>query len=320
MGNKNIYERFIWFDQKVKSRGYPNATSLSKEFEISIKTSQRDIEFMRDRLNCPMVYDKSKKGYYYADDTFSLPMVYLSSEELLSLLIAKKMLQDISSGSVAREISSAVDKITCILKKYLVSADVINGGISFQLIEYSPAPEETFKAVLASCIKRRSLTFIYFSPLRNEKTIRTVDPYHLLNYMGTWHLIAYCHERKDLRNFVLARMSDVRLLDDTFTIPKSLDANAYLQSAFGIFKGRQTKQIILRFSPDISKWIAGQVWHRDQKVRRLRDGSLELCFPVANFAEIKMEILKYGSGVEVIRPKVLRDLIREEAKKIARIY
>jgi predicted DNA-binding transcriptional regulator YafY len=51
-----------------------------------------------------------------------------------------------------------------------------------------------------------------------------------------------------------------------------------------------------------------------------KDGSLELSFPVASFAEIMMEILKQGSGVEVIRPKALRDIIKEEAKKIARIY
>jgi predicted DNA-binding transcriptional regulator YafY len=51
-----------------------------------------------------------------------------------------------------------------------------------------------------------------------------------------------------------------------------------------------------------------------------KDGFLDFSFPVASFAEIMMEILKHGSGVEVIRPKALRDLIREEAKKIAGIY
>ena len=49
MGSKNIYERFIWFDSKTKNKKYPNATSLANQFEISLKTAQRDIEFMRDR-------------------------------------------------------------------------------------------------------------------------------------------------------------------------------------------------------------------------------------------------------------------------------
>ncbi len=49
MGSKNVYERFTWFDNKVKAQKYPNATALSRQFEISLKIAQRDIEFMRDR-------------------------------------------------------------------------------------------------------------------------------------------------------------------------------------------------------------------------------------------------------------------------------
>jgi hypothetical protein len=50
MGIKNIYERFIWFDDQVKLKKYPNATSLPKRLEVSLKTAQRDVKFIRDRL------------------------------------------------------------------------------------------------------------------------------------------------------------------------------------------------------------------------------------------------------------------------------
>jgi len=320
MGSKNIYERFVWFDHRVRSGKYPNATSLSRHFEISVKTAQRDIEFMRDRLSCPLLYDKTSKGYYYEDDTFSLPMVYLSSEELSSLLIARKFLKDISEGYIGRDISTIVEKITAILKKHVAEESLIDDALSFQLIEYSPAPEEVFKAVLEGCLKRRSLSFTYRSLTRDDKTNRTVDPYHLLNYMGTWHLIAYCHMRKDLRNFVFGRMSDLKVLENTFTIPKSFNIQEHLQSAFGIYKGMPTKEVTLRFTSEKARWVEEQVWHKEQKTKFLKDGSLELSFPVADFAEIKMEILKQGAGVEVIRPKALRELIREEAGRIMRIY
>src|SRR4030065_2041139 len=197
MGSKNIYERFIWIDHRVRSGKYPNATSLSGKFEISVKTAQRDIEFMRDRLNCPLLYDKTSKGYYYENDTFSRPMVYLSSEELSSLLIARKFLKDISGGYVGKEISTVIEKITAILKKHVVEENLIDDALSFQLIEHSPAPEEVFKAVLEGCLKRKSLNFTYRTLSRDDKTERTVDPYHLLNYMGTCHLIASCHLRHD---------------------------------------------------------------------------------------------------------------------------
>ena len=52
----------------------------------------------------------------------------------------------------------------------------------------------------------------------------------------------------------------------------------------------------------------------------LKDGSLELSFPVADFSEIRMEILRHGDMVEVIKPKSLRELIKAEAENITKIY
>ncbi len=320
MGTKNIYERFIWFDDQVKGKKFPNATSLAEKFELSTKTAQRDIDFMRDRLLCPLYYDSSQKGYYYDDETFSLPMVYLSSEEVSSLLIARKMLQDISGGFIGDEISSIVDKITNVLSKHIATGDKIDDAFSFQLIEYSPAPEQVFKAILEGCLKKRCLSFTYYSPATEEKSGRIVEPYHLFNYMGTWHTIGYCHLRKGIRDFALSRISEAKVLTESFKIPDDFEFKKYFLSTFGLYKGKSTKEVTLRFTPEKSKWIKEQIWHKNQKVKLLKDGSLELSFPVSDFSEITREILKHGDAVEVIKPKTLRDLIKAEAQKIAKIY
>ena len=320
MGTKNIYERFVWFDNQVRGQKYPNATSLADQFEISTKTAQRDIDFMRDRLLCPLDYDSSQKGYYYDDETFSLPMVYLSSEELSALLIARKMLQDISGGSIGHEISSIVDKMTNILKKHSVVADHIDDAFSFQLIEYSPTPEAVFKAVLEGCLKKKCLGFTYYSPATEEKSERTFEPYHLLNYMGTWHTIGYCHLRKEIRDFALSRISEAKVLAKSFKTPADFDFKKYFLSTFGLYKGKSAKEVTLRFTPEKSKWIKGQIWHKNQKVKLLKDGSLEISFPVSDFSEIKREILKHGDAVTVIKPEGLREVIKSEAINIAKIY
>ncbi len=320
MGMKNIYERFVWFDNQVKAKKYPNATSLAEQFEVSAKTAQRDIDFMRDRLLCPLDYDSSEKGYYYDDETFSLPMVYLSSEEFSSLLIARKMLQDISGGSIGHEISSVLDKITNILKKHSVAADHIDEAFSFQLIEYSPAPESVFKTVLEGCLKKKRLNFKYHSPAQEGESSRTVEPYHLFNYMGTWHLMGYCQMRNEIRDFVLGRITDAKMLNETFKTPSDFNMKDYFSSSFGIYKGKSIQQVTLRFTPEKAKWIKDQVWHKDQKVKLLKDGSLEISFPVSDFSEVKREILRHGSDVEVIKPKSLRELIETEAENILEIY
>lgn len=115
-------------------------------------------------------------------------------------------------------------------------------------------------------------------------------------------------------------MSDMQLLEDGFAVRRGFNVSEYFSSAFGLCKGDRTQQVTLRFSPIKSRWISGQIWHMQQKEKTLKNGSLELTFPVADYAEIMMEILKHGPDVEVIKPQSLRTLIKTAAKKTAKIY
>jgi predicted DNA-binding transcriptional regulator YafY len=275
---------------------------------------------MRCRLRCPLEYDSRKKGYFYEDGTFSLPMVYLSSEELLALMLAKKMLEDISNGCLGNEINSIVEKITNVLNKHSARGNDMAEAVSFQSVGYSPAPEKVFKSILEGCLRRRELTFKYYSPASNETNVRTVCPYHLFNYMGTWHLVAYCHLRRHMRDFALSRISDVEIQEDIFDMPSDFNVEEYFRSSFGLYKGGRKREVTIRFAPEKAKWVKGQIWHREQKLKELKDGSIEPSFEVAGFSEIMREVLRYGDGVEVVKPKDLRELVIQEAKNILRTY
>ena len=61
-------------------KDYPSTAVLAKDYleyagdEFSAKTFQRDIEYLRNE-NAPIEYDPHKKGYYYTDDTYQLPVM-----------------------------------------------------------------------------------------------------------------------------------------------------------------------------------------------------------------------------------------------------
>jgi len=320
MGARNIYERFLWFDRKVRAKKYPNASKLSEKFEVSSKTAQRDIEFMRERLNCPLHYDQTMKGYCYKDETFSLPSIYISAEELSALLMARNILQGISAEYLEHEVSQVAERISAIVKRHTVNHDIIDNAVSVRHVEYVRPPKEIFQSVMEGCLTRKSIHLSYYSPASDEKTARKVDPYHIFNYMGNWHMVGYCHLRRHLRDFNLARISEVKILDDTFVLRDKFDPDEYFGSAFGLYKGYSWKTVTLRFTPEKTKRISGQIWHKDQKETILPDGSMEMSFPVAHFPEIVMAILKHGSGVEVIEPADLRNLIKTEIDKLSQIY
>jgi proteasome accessory factor C len=78
--------------------------------------------------------------------------------------------------------------------------------------------------------------------------------------------------------------------------------------------------VTLCFAADVAPWIAEQSWHPSQQMRMEKDGRLLLMVPVADFREIKREILRYGSQVEVISPNVLRQEVKKEIEKMQKIY
>ena len=62
------------------------------------------------------------------------------------------------------------------------------------------------------------------------------------------------------------------------------------------------------------------MWHPAQTTKELPDGGLDLSFPVADFREVKLKILQFGADVEVVEPKELREEVKNEIKKMKKIY
>ena len=76
--------------------------------------------------------------------------------------------------------------------------------------------------------------------------MRTVEPHHMVNYMGNWHLIAYCHLRNDWRDFVLGRISLCSVEGTAFKIRDKGEWEPFLQNTFGIFRNPEKFNVVLR--------------------------------------------------------------------------
>ena len=85
------YERITALHRLLKAARYPvNVKRLQEELGCSRATVYRDLAFLRDGLMAPIVGD-GEAGFRYdtsEGDRFELPGLWLSSEELHSLLAA----------------------------------------------------------------------------------------------------------------------------------------------------------------------------------------------------------------------------------------
>lgn len=320
MGEQLFLERYFWFDAQVRQNKFPNASTLAQQFECSAKTAQRSIEFFRCRFHAPLEYDPARRGFYYDNPDFRLPVLRLNEKELLSLLISKKLLSDAAAGPLGEELGRIAEKLGRVLSDNVPPQANLDRVFSFRFNELSPTHTSLFTCISNALLMSRLLTFDYYSPSSNKYTTRTVEPHHLVNYMGNWHLIAFCRMRNDWRDFLLYRITNCAVSNEEFTPRPESEWKPYLTDTFGIFQNRESFSVTLKFSSARSRWIRGQVWHPNQKTEELPHGAFKLTIPVSHEAEIMMEVLKHGSHVEVLKPKRLRDKVRKEIRKMTKNY
>lgn len=320
MGEQLFLERFVWFDNEIRRQRYPNASNLAAQFEIAINTAQRSIEYFRDRLIVPLAYDFFKKGYHYTDPGFQLPVTRISEEELLALLISQKLITEAAAGSLGDELGRVSKRLGSLLAANLPGRAHPEDAFSFRWKNINPTDPQTFRLATAALLQGRLLAFSYQSPAAVDGIWRSVEPHHMVNYMGNWHLIAFCHLRRDWRDFMLGRMARCQIENTEFLIRDREEWQPFLQNTFGIFQNRASFDVVLRFTPERSRWVKEEVWHEGQSEDFREDGSLIRTIPVSHEAEIMMEVLKHGAQVEVLEPKWLRAKVVAEIKAAANRY
>ena len=313
-------ERIFWFHDRVLKGEFPNATNLASQFEICTKTAQRVVTFMRDRMDAPLQYDFSKNGYAYSDNSYELPSRMVSEDEILALLMAKKLLSSSAGGFIGDAIEKFGQKLFCDVGKYGLTESIIEEGFSASWHGYTPSQLRTFRHIASALLGRRPVRIHYRSPLSDTTTVRVVEPHHLQYYMANWMLLAWCRKREDWRTFHLARVFKHKTMTETFEPRPKKEWEHLLHKSFGIFQGKERAWVKLRFVPFRARYIRDQIWHPDQKIEEQPDGGLVLAFPVADFREVSMEILRYGPDVKVLEPDELRKNISEEIRKMTRIY
>ena len=56
-------ERFYKINLLLQNRGSVTFEALREELSVSVATLKRDLQYLRDRMNVPIVYDRFDNGY-----------------------------------------------------------------------------------------------------------------------------------------------------------------------------------------------------------------------------------------------------------------
>ena len=317
-------ERFYKIDALLHANPVVSTARFLKELEISVATLKRDIEYMRDRLNAPIEWDRFDGGYrYVAGHTAqqqSLPGLWFNASEAYALLMMQSLLSEMQPGLLGPHIAPLRARLRAVIESGKHAAVDVESRIKLLNVAARPVPDKNFELVAAALLGRNRLQVSYYSRARDNVSEREVSPQLLIHYRGNWYLGAWCHKQEAMRSFSMDAIQKAAVLSKTSKSLAKKDLNEFVGQGYGIFAGSNVRWAKLKFTVERARWVSRELWHPQQKATVQADGSLILEVPFTDIRELSMDILRQGRHVEVLEPRDLRDEVVKELKTSLRTY
>ena len=313
----NPLERFYRIDQTLDGPGYVSLDTLCNTLEVSRATLKRDIAYMRDRLNAPIVYDRFEGGYRL-DRTkdrngprYALPGLWFSADEIHALMTMNALLQELDpTGFIGGEVRPLMRRLERVLSR--AKAPVRDVLLRVRIVGSlgRPVKLQWFQTVGVAVMAGRRLEIAYAGRHRNRRTTREVSPLRLVFHRNNWYVDAWCHHADDFRTFAIDAIERATSLDKKVKRVSLKEVDLRLGGGYGIYKGERLQWATLHFDAQAAVWVAAEQWHPKQEGRSLQDGTYELRVPYSEPQELIMDVLRHGEQVEVIEPVALRSEVK----------
>ena len=301
----------------MRPRQY-RAKDLAQYFEISERMIKKDLQIVRHGLR--LLLCSSKQGYYF-EETPQLPSVAYSFTEALALVQAVQVSRQVAGISSA-DLAAAVARLIALFPPEFRNF--------LQKLSHRPRitaerehRQEMLQLLNRSFLEGRKLEIVYRTARRQGAiSQRVVHPYHIMSYVRSWQLIAYCENRQDVIMFKVDRIQKATLLDEAYEMAASFDLDKYMGNAWGVMRSEDQlpDEVELHFAPDAGRWVAEEFWHKSQQVEKYADGSVIFRLTIAVTPEFVNWLLYYGSRVEVTKPDHLRSAVAAEHRRAAEVY
>lgn len=309
----------------LQNRRFITRKELQSTLEVARATLTRDIEFLRNQMNAPVIYDAELGGYRLDKEAaragvHELPGLWFNESEINALLAIEALLESIQPGLLGPHLAPLKKRLEQLLGKASHAPEQIRKRILLLPATPRKLQLEHFEACATATLSRRRMRIEHYDRGLDTVVSREVSPQRVVRYKENWYLHTWCHLRDAIRTFAVDAIRGASILDAPAQEVPDEECDAVLGAGYGIYAGRDVRWAVLRFSPRQARWTAHETWHPEQKSQVAPDGSYVLEIPYSGDGELVMDILKYGPDVEVLAPTELRSMVKDRLGRAAAQY
>lgn len=300
------FNRILAIYFQLQAKPVVKAQDLAVQFEVSQRTIYRDIKAL-EQAGIP-IYGEAGTGYGLVEG-YRLPPTKFSKEEILTLAAAEKLMQKFVDPDLYRNFTSALNKI----KSYLQYSDkhdinvleknMLMGSLAHRFNANVPA---ALSILFDSIAQRRTVIMGYQNSLSTKATKREIEPVGAFHQGAYWYFIAYCHLRKDYRQFRVDRIQEIDLSPIPFTREHETLSH-YLK------KEEPTTLTTIRIKVPLA-YARYMEWERSYygfQSEEIRDDGVTMTFACKNMEhEFARWYLMYADQAEILEPEALKEQVK----------
>ena len=314
-----------------KMRPYPSledlANACSKKIRegISVSTIEKDIREMKRAYpfgyDAPIIYNKIKKGYSYAEEGFSITELQLDDKEWEGLKYAANLLHQYANVPIFKNFKQAIEKINT---RFNLLIDLEEEGFE-KYVQFENGNATTgyqwIEPICEALRSRWKLTLQYENIYKKEMKQYAVVPGLLKEHRNKWYLIGWVEERKDYLTFALDRIHNITTTEIKQKHRLDFDVNQFLKYSVGIMENdTKPQKVVLQITAPYHKLIQLEPLHHSQKVISEKKDLIKIEVLVNINHELCNHLLSMGPYCKVIQPASLKNQMIQSLRETLKEY
>lgn len=300
---------------QLQSKRVVTAQEIAERFSISLRTVYRDIRTLE--LGGIPIAGEAGVGYSIMDG-YRLPPVMFTKEEATAFITAEKLIAKLTDDSVDESYKSAMYKIKSVLreteKDYLETIDKHIEVVDSPYVPTKKLESGHIPNILKSISERVVLSINYFANHNQEITRRDIEPVGIFYMRHYWHLVAYCHLRKDYRNFRVDRVSNMQRTKLSFE-KEHPSLNTFIEKISG---EEGIHRIVMKVDKGIIQYLGEQKYYNGFVSQKTIGDKLEMTFLAPSIEGFGRWYIMFGDKAEIMEPKELKDFVKQHANTISK--
>jgi predicted DNA-binding transcriptional regulator YafY len=301
--------------EMIQGRARYGPKEIAAELEVSERTVFRDLNVL-ELAGVPWSYNK-EHHHYWVRPGYNFPAMNLSDDEMIGQATAT-VITNTPGLDVTKGAAPATRKLWANSReqasKLLEDVAKVTAVLDLKLADHSRS-HETIRTIQWALCQGRKLNGTYASPYEPKPKRLDLHPYRLCLVRQAWYLVARPSNADQPQTYRVTRFQTLRPSDVPSVVPDDFDLKSYFGNAWGVYRGAQSYEVVVHFTPEAAELVTETIWHSTQKVERLSDGSVTLGFVVDGLTEIAYWILGWSGRVTVVTPPELRVLVLNHLRK-----